>query len=91
MCCYLPQDISINGFPYGFLDQSETYGAGSILEYFPATYGPQYLEFDKTPKKACCVDSNNCDVFYGHRPSDNCEGYLTQSQGMQIYRYDDLG
>ena len=85
MCCYLSDSSTRGVISYGFLDVSRSYDAGSLLKYHPWLFNQQYLQFDDIPKKHCCVESNNCDLFYKYRPSDNCFWYLPPFFSMSYY------
>ena len=76
MCCYLVETSASGVTSYGALDVSRSYKAGSLLKYHPWLFPTQYRQFDDLPKRYCCLDSNNCDLFYTYRPDDNCFWYM---------------
>lgn len=59
----------------GFLDTLRRYQAGSLLQYNPFVYRSLYNDNDVLPKRWCCIDTNNCQLFYEFRPLDTCVGY----------------
>lgn len=61
---------------YGFLDTSYTYQSGSMLQYNPYFYPSQNQLFDVLPKRWCCLESNNCHLYYQVRPQASCIGYF---------------
>lgn len=48
---------------------------GSSLLYNPLFFFRNYFQEDRLAYQYCCVDSQRCDLYYAHRPSDDCSTY----------------
>ena len=72
-CCYYLQPDDLNGV----LIQNGIHGGSLMVEYFSK---PDELYDDNTAKHLCCKDSNQCELFYKVRPSDNCTNYNPPSR-----------
>ena len=48
---------------------------GSYLLYNPLFSFHNYFQQDRQPYQYCCSDSERCDLYYTHRPSDDCANY----------------
>jgi len=71
-CCY-----SVQFNDYGSLMEGPRYGGHLHLTNNPGING--FLT-DEEAHRACCVESNRCELFYKKRPSDNCQGYRPPRQ-----------
>ena len=65
-CCYDDDGSLIVGANDG----------GSYLLYNPLFYFLDHVQEDSFPYRYCCVESKRCQVYYEHRPSDDCNGYV---------------
>lgn len=64
-CCYDDDGSLIVGASDG----------GSYLLYNPLFHYLNYTLEDASPYRYCCVDSERCQLYYKHRPSDDCSAY----------------
>lgn len=74
-CCYDDQ---------GALVLNEA-GAGSCQLYDKFKFPTKNGEEDSDPYQDCCVSSRNCSLYFKHRPSKACDGYLPPTTGMDFY------
>ena len=54
---------------------NQNYASGSMLLYHPWYFPNQYQQFDALPKQWCCLQSDNCNYYYQHRPVNYCWNY----------------
>lgn len=73
-CCY-SNDI----FDLGFLLEDPERGGHARLQISPPI--SSFLS-DEEAYKACCVESELCNLFYTRRPSDDCRSYLRVRRSM---------
>ena len=66
-CCYDDDGSLIVGANNG----------GSYLLYNPLFLHQQNAREDRLPHRYCCEDSKLCQLYYEHRPSDDCSNYVT--------------
>lgn len=64
-CCYDNSGALIVGPSQG----------GSLKLYNPLFFYQENFVEDLRPYQDCCVDSNRCQLYYMHRPSDDCSAY----------------
>uniref|UniRef100_A0A1X7UXG1 AMOP domain-containing protein n=1 Tax=Amphimedon queenslandica TaxID=400682 RepID=A0A1X7UXG1_AMPQE len=60
----------------------DTEASGSYHYYHSLFHPEQHLLSDSRPFEDCCVESNNCVLYYKYRPSSNCEGYQPPTPGF---------
>lgn len=64
-CCYDSNGSLIVGSRYG----------GSYFQYNPLFYYQLHFLKDHLPHKHCCIESKLCQIYYKHRPSNDCHNY----------------
>ena len=64
-CCYDDEGSLLVGPSAG----------GSYLLYNPLFRFQDHFLNDRRPYQHCCENSDRCNLFFTHRPSDNCSNY----------------
>ena len=56
---------------------------GGRYHYYHSLFYPnQHEESDSRPFSQCCEETENCELFYKHRPSPNCSVYEPPTPGI---------
>ena len=61
----------------------DTEASGSYHYYHSLFYPEEHLISDSRPFQDCCVESNNCVLYYKYRPSSNCDEYQPPTPGKR--------
>ncbi|KAJ8037432.1 Sushi domain-containing protein 2 [Holothuria leucospilota] len=68
-CCYSPDGNILMGPPGG--GTADAFAPGNSLNAGTI----KHLWYDVLPWVSCCKLSNECEIYYEHRPSDDCSDY----------------
>ena len=81
-CCYdANTGALLVGLPHG----------GGYRYHNPITSRNMYDEDDTvTPRRQCCEESSNCELYYRYRASDDCTRYKPVRTGMEVHQNRDF-
>ena len=67
----------MNFYPGNLIADPQNVAAGGFYDFDPLAAGPMssQVQVDQRAKQDCCVDSDNCGVYYRLRRLDDCSRY----------------